>query len=518
VKPDELRGAHVLVAGAGISGRAAAAALLRLGARVTVSDARAEALADLPEGAVAGPEELPSDVALVVTGPGRRPDHPLVTSARVPVVGEPELAWWIAQAQPMPAPWLAITGTNGKTTTVGMLESILRAAGHDAVACGNVGYPVVTAVGEGRDVLAVELSSFQLHWSPSVLPAAGCVLNVAEDHLDWHGSMPAYAAAKARALRGPVAVCGVDDPAAAALLAAAPAEKRVGVTLAAPGPDQLGVDGGALVDRAFGGGMLVDVAAVTPGGPSGLTDALAAAALARAHGVPPAAIAAGLAAFRPGGHRGAVVARVDGVAYVNDSKATNPHAAAAALTAAAAALTAAAAGQAAPTAAAPGTAGGTTATAGTAAGRTSAASAASAGTVAASTASTASTASAASTARGAVVWIAGGLLKGASVDALVAAHGPGLRAVVVIGTDRAEIVSAMRRHAPDVPVVEVTPGDDDAMAGIMTAAVRRAAALARPGDTVLLAPAAASMDQFTDYAARGDAFAAAAAALPGSRS
>jgi len=497
VKPDELRGAHVLVAGAGISGRAAAAALLRLGARVTVSDARAEALADLPEGAVAGPEELPSDVALVVTGPGRRPDHPLVTSARVPVVGEPELAWWIAQAQPMPAPWLAITGTNGKTTTVGMLESILRAAGHDAVACGNVGYPVVTAVGEGRDVLAVELSSFQLHWSPSVLPAAGCVLNVAEDHLDWHGSMPAYAAAKARALRGPVAVCGVDDPAAAALLAAAPAQLRVGVTLAVPGPDQLGVDGGALVDRAFGGGALVDVAAVTPGGPSGLTDALAAAALARAHGVPPAAVAAGLAAFRPGGHRGAVVARVNGVTYVNDSKATNPHAADAALTAAGMAGSAASR-----------TAGGTgtaTAAAGTLAAR-------------AATGGPTAAAPAASTERGAVVWIAGGLLKGASVEALVAAHGPALRAVVVIGTDRAEIASAMRRHAPDVPVVEVTPGDDDAMAGIMTAAVRRAAALARPGDTVLLAPAAASMDQFTDYAARGDAFAAAAAALPGSRS
>jgi UDP-N-acetylmuramoylalanine--D-glutamate ligase len=498
VKPDELRGAHVLVAGAGISGRAAAAALLRLGARVTVTDARPEALTDLPEGAVAGPEELPSDVALVVTGPGRRPDHPLVTGARVPVVGEPELAWWIGQAQPLPAPWLAVTGTNGKTTTVGMLEAILRAAGQDAVACGNVGYPVVTAVGEGRDVLAVELSSFQLQWSPSIVPAAGCVLNVAEDHLDWHGSMAAYAAAKARALRGPVAVCGVDDPAAAALLAAAPAQMRVGVTLAVPGPDQLGVDGGALVDRAFGGGALVDVAAVTPGGPSGLTDALAAAALARACGVPPAAVAAGLAAFRPGGHRGAVVARVDGVTYVNDSKATNPHAAEAALTAAAGMAGSAASR----------TAGGTgTATA-------------AAVTLAARAATGAPTAAApaASTERGAVVWIAGGLLKGASVDALVAAHGPALRAVVVIGTDRAEIASAMRRHAPDVPVVEVTPGDDDAMAGIMTAAVRRAAALARPGDTVLLAPAAASMDQFTDYAARGDAFAAAAAALAGSRS
>jgi UDP-N-acetylmuramoylalanine--D-glutamate ligase len=456
VKADELRGAHVLVAGAGISGRAAAEALLRLGARVTVTDARSEALTDLPDGAVAGPQELSADLALVVTGPGRRPDDALVTAAAaagLPVVGEPELAWWIAREQRSPAPWLAVTGTNGKTTTVGMLESMLRAAGHDTVACGNIGHPVVAAVEEGRDVLAVELSSFQLHWSPSVVPAAGCVLNVAEDHLDWHGSMAAYAHAKAQALRGPVAVAGVDDPAAAALLAAATAQRRVGVTLAVPGPDQLGVSGGALVDRAFGSGELADTASVRPAGPSGLTDALAAAALARAHGVPPAAVAAGLAAFRPGGHRGAVVGRVDGVAYVDDSKATNPHAALAAL------------------AAVPGP----------------------------------------------VVWIAGGLLKGASVDALVAERGRGLRATVVIGTDRAEIVAAMRRHAPDVPVVEVIPGDDGAMDGIMTAALRLAAAHARPGDTVLLAPAAASMDQFTDYAARGRAFAAAVADLPGNR-
>jgi UDP-N-acetylmuramoylalanine--D-glutamate ligase len=456
MKADELRGAHVLVAGAGISGRAAAEALLRLGALVTVTDARPEALTDLPDGAVAGAEVLPRDVALVVTGPGRRPGDALVKAAAaagLAVVGEPELAWWIAREQRCPAPWLAVTGTNGKTTTVGMLESILLAAGADAVACGNIGHPVVAAVEEGRDVLAVELSSFQLYWSPSVVPAAGCVLNVAEDHLDWHGSMAAYAAAKAQALRGPVAIAGVDDPAAAALLAAAPAPRRVGVTLAEPGPDQLGLVGSSLVDRAFGGGELADASAVTPSGPSGLTDALAAAALARAHGVPPAAVAAGLAAFRPGGHRGAVVGRVDGVAFVDDSKATNPHAARAALVAA----------------------------------------------------------------PGPLVWIAGGLLKGASVDALVAEHGSGLRAAVVIGTDRTDIVAAMRRHAPDVPVVEVVPGDDDAMAAIMTAAVRHAAALARPGDTVLLAPAAASMDQFTDYAARGRAFADAVADLPGSR-
>ena len=240
MKLAELVDAPVLVAGAGISGLAAAAALVELGARVTVVDANPAALADLPDGAVAGAgEDLPAGTRLVVTGPGRRPDHPLVAAAAaagVPVVGEPELAWWIGRrAHRIRPAWLAVTGTNGKTTTTGMLEAILRAAGLDAVACGNIGYPVVDAVRAGRRVLAVELSSFQLHWSPSVVPAAGCVLNVAEDHLDWHGSMAAYAAAKARALRGPVAVAGVDDPAAAALLAAAPAARRVGVTLGEPG-------------------------------------------------------------------------------------------------------------------------------------------------------------------------------------------------------------------------------------------------------------------------------------------
>ena len=190
----------------------------------------------------------------MVTGPGRRPDHPLVAAAAaagVPVIGEPELAWWIGAQAAHPPTWLVVTGTNGKTTTTGMLEAILRAAGLDAVACGNIGYPVVDAVRAGRRVLAVELSSFQLHWSPSVMPAAGCVLNVAEDHLDWHGWMAAYAAAKARALRGPVAVAGVDDPPAAALLAASPAARRIGVTLGEPGPGQLGVVDGVLVDRAF---------------------------------------------------------------------------------------------------------------------------------------------------------------------------------------------------------------------------------------------------------------------------
>jgi len=455
-----LAGLPVLVAGAGISGLAAARTLVELGARVTVCDAAPGRLRDLPAGAegVVETGELPPGTRLVVTGPGRRPDHPLAAAAAaagVPVVGEPELAWWLGAARSVPPVWLAVTGTNGKTTATGMLATILRAAGLDAIACGNIGHPLVDAVTAGHAVLAVELSSFQLHWSPSIRPAAGVVLNVADDHLDWHGSRAAYAAAKARVLTGDVAVAGIDDAAAAALLAAAPAPRRVGVTLAPPGPGQLGVRDGVLVDRAFGDGgtgtgvTLADAADVHPAGPPGITDALAAAALARAHGVVPAAVRAGLAAFRPGPHRAAPVATVAGVRYVDDSKATNPHAADASL------------------AAVPGR----------------------------------------------VVWIAGGLLKGASVDAVVRRHAARLRAVVVIGTDRTAIVTALARHAPEVPVVEVTAGDDEGMP--MGTAVRRAAALARPGDVVLLAPAAASMDQFADYAERGRAFAAAVAALPG---
>ncbi|MBW0107065.1 UDP-N-acetylmuramoyl-L-alanine--D-glutamate ligase, partial [Pseudonocardia sp. KRD291] len=326
----------------------------------------------------------------------------------------------------------------------------------DAVACGNIGYPVVSAVAAGHAVLAVELSSFQLHWSPSVRPAAGVVLNVAEDHLDWHGGMDGYAAAKARALLGDVAVAGVDDPVARGLLAAAPAARRVGVTLAEPGPDQLGVRDGMLVDRAFGGGELLPADAVVPAGPPGITDALAASALARAHGVPVVAVRTALAGFTPGPHRSAPVGRVGGVTFVDDSKATNPHAADAAL---------AAAGARAPGARA--------------------------------------------------VWIVGGLLKGVSADTLgelARRHAGHLAGAVVIGTDRAPIVEALARHAPDLPVREVAAGNHEGMqtpGNPMPEAVRRAAELAGPGDVVLLAPAAASMDQFRDYAHRGDAFAGA---------
>jgi len=452
-----LRGRPVLVAGAGVSGLAAAEALLELGAEVTVADADETRLAGLPAGArgAVGLGEPPPCTALVVTSPGWRPDAPLLVAAAragIEVIGEPELAWrWTAPGGPagdaVPPRWLVVTGTNGKTTTVGMLAAILTEAGRDAAACGNVGTPVIDAVRAGRRELAVELSSFQLYWSPSPRPAAGCLLNIAEDHLDWHGGPAGYLAAKSRALVGEVAVAGVDDPVVAAALAAAPAPRRIGLTLGEPAPGQLGIRAGRLVDHAFAPAPveLVDAAEVRPPGPPGLADALAAAALARAVGVGAEQVRDGLRGFRPGPHRGGLVAEVGGVRFVDDSKATNPHAAAAALAA-----------------------------------------------------------------HDRVVWIAGGQLKGASVAELIRQHAHRLVGVVLLGSDRAMFGHALSQHAPEVPTVEVTPEEHDPM----TDAVRRAAELARPGDVVLLAPAAASLDQFAGYAARGQAFATAVRALP----
>jgi UDP-N-acetylmuramoylalanine--D-glutamate ligase len=371
-----------------------------------------------------------------------------------PVWGDVELAWRLRRSD---APWLGVTGTNGKTTTVQMLESVLRAAGYRAVACGNVGLPVLDAAlaDPPYDVLAVEVSSFQLHWTRTVAFRAAAVLNLAPDHLDWHGSMPAYAAAKAAAWRGgATAVFNADDPAVAAL--AAGADLAVGFTLAAPAPGQLGVHGTTLLDRAWcpaaqlrskalrgaeeapEGDALAEVGDVRPAGAHNVANALAAAALARSVGVPAAAVRDGLRAFRPGGHRIAHVAAIRGVDYVDDSKATNPHAAGASLQS-----------------------------------------------------------------FDRVVWVAGGLAKGARFDDLVARAAPRLRGAVLLGRDRDLVAEALARHAPQIPVVEVTDTDT----GAMDAVVRAAAALARPGDTVLLAPACASMDMFRDYAARGDAFA-----------
>ncbi|RCW43274.1 UDP-N-acetylmuramoylalanine--D-glutamate ligase [Halopolyspora algeriensis] len=446
---------RVLVAGAGVSGRSAAEALLARGDAVTITDASADRLAALAslqsQGAdlVAGLTAPPPGTDLVVTSPGWRPDAPLPAAAAeagIEVIGEIELAWCLDRQSPEPATWLAVTGTNGKTTTVGMLASILRSAGADAVACGNVGLPAVDAVRAGHRVLAVELSSFQLHWSDTLAPHAAVVLNLADDHLDWHGSLAAYGAAKGKIYdHTTVAVFNADDAWSVHLADAARSPRRIGCTASPPEPGQIGLADGRLLDRsdcagadAADGVVLASLADVHPPGPHNAANALAAAALARSRGVAPDAVAEGLRTFEPGSHRSVLVAESAGVGYVDDSKATNPHAAAAALGA-----------------------------------------------------------------HPRVVWIAGGLLKGADVDALVASHADRLDAAVLIGQDRDRFAAALARHAPDVPVREVEGGEDSAM----LEAVHLAAGFAQPGSAVVLAPAAASMDMFTDYAHRGQAFA-----------
>ena len=302
------------------------------------------------------------------------------------------------------------------------------------------------------DALAVELGSFQLHWSPSLAPMAAAVVNVAPDHLDWWaGSFDDYAAAKGLAFahRETCAIANADDAVSVRLLARAPG-RRVAFTLHSPRPHQLGVVEGLLVDRAFvddpenNAVELATLSDVAVPGPHNVSNALAAAALARAYGVAPAAVAEGLRTFVPAGHRIAEVAVIGGVRFVDDSKATSPHAAAASLTS-----------------------------------------------------------------FDSIVWIAGGLGKGISFDEVVQIARPRLRGAVLLGAARRELADALARHAPDVRVVEVAGSETDQVETVMDRVVAEAAQLATAGDTVLLAPAAASMDMFRDYGHRGDEFVAA---------
>jgi UDP-N-acetylmuramoylalanine--D-glutamate ligase len=460
---DSWEGIHAVVAGMGVSGFAAADNLTHLGASVTALDEseagdrgeKATLLEILGASVRLGPgstAQLPDDVDVLVTSPGWRPDAPLLAQAAgrgIPIWGEVELAWRLRDPDHA-APWLAVTGTNGKTTTVQMLEAILRTAGLRTVACGNVGLPIVEAVmnPEPYDVLAVELSSFQLHYTSSMRAQSAAVLNVAEDHLDWYSSMADYTADKGRIYHGVERACvyNVADPVTEKLVRDADVSegaRAIGFTLGTPGVGMLGVVDDVLADRAFveerqsAAAELCTLADLASPAPHFVANALAAAALARSHGVPTVAVRDALRDFRPDGHRIAEVGTFDDVTWIDDSKATNPPAALASLQG-----------------------------------------------------------------YDPVVWIAGGLAKGARFDDLVVRVRDRLRGVVLLGTDAPVIAAALSRHAPDVPVFHVPAGETSPMDRV----VAEAAALARPGDTVLLAPGCASMDMFTNYGARGDAF------------
>jgi UDP-N-acetylmuramoylalanine--D-glutamate ligase len=454
---------QAVVAGIGVAGFACADQLVHLGARVTVVDSgdgeRQRERADVLEvvGAtvrLGDGDSLPDDADLLVVSPGLPPSAPIIAAALeqgVPVWGELELAWRLRG--PNPAPWLVVTGTNGKTTVTLMLESMLRAAGLRTAAVGNIGVSLVDAVmdPEGFDVLAIEVGAPQLPFLLTASPLASVCLNIAEDHVDHFGSFEAYVASKARIYTNTqvAAVYNVADPVTERMVQEADVVegcRAIGVTLGVPGRSMLGVVDDLLVDRAYIDNRadsaleLASVHDVHPFAPHNVFNALAAAALARAAGVPAGAVRDGLRAFEPAGHRIAEVAEADGIRWVDDSKATNGHAAQTSLLA-----------------------------------------------------------------YESVVWVAGGMAKGQEYDDLVQRTRTRIRGAVLLGVDRERIRDALARHAPDVPVVEVGRTDTGAMDDV----VHAAAAMARTGDTVLLAPGCASWDMFRDYGHRGDEFAAA---------
>ena len=459
----------VTVAGIGVAGFACADALAQLGARVTVVDAgdgerqreKAEILDVLGVTVLLGHDgTVPPGTKLLVVSPGLRPSAPLIVAAQeqgIPVWGELELAWRLRHPDTAAA-WLCVTGTNGKTTTTLMLESMLRAAGYRAAAAGNIGTSLVDVVMHDElDVIAVEVGAPQLPFVHTMSPVASVCLNIADDHIDHFGTMEAYVAAKARVYERTqeAAVYNVQDDVTLRMVEDADVVegcRAIGFTLATPGLSMLGVVDDLLVDRAFipdradAAQELASVTDVHPLAPHNVANALAAAALARAFGVPPTAVREGLRAFEPAAHRIATVGTVDGVVFVDDSKATNAHAAQTSLAA-----------------------------------------------------------------YPSIVWIAGGMAKGQQFDDLVLAARDRLRGAVVLGVDREAVLTALARHAPDVPVIVVESRETGAMAEV----VQHAASLAEQGDTVLLAPGCASWDMFRDYTDRGRQFADAVAALPG---
>lgn len=468
---------RVVVLGLGVTGFSVADTLAELGANVLVvarepDDDRVRILSVLGVSLLAVndehsvPAELEAfDPELVIVSPGYKPDHVVVRwahSRATPLWGDIELAWRVRDKVGSPAEWIQITGTNGKTTTTQLTAAMLLADGRRVAPCGNIGVPVLDAIRDpgGFDFLVVELSSFQLHWMPvsgagAVQPLASACLNLAEDHYDWHGSPEAYAASKAKIYAATKVACVYNLADEATMRMVEDAEvaegcRAIGFGASVPTPSNVGVVDEFVVDRAFLDdrqrsalelATLDDVMSAGLATPHGLANVLAASALARAAGVEPRSIRDALRHFTVDSHRTELVLTDGDIAWIDDSKATNPHAAASALSA-----------------------------------------------------------------YRSVIWIVGGLLKGVDLAPLVQDHRHRLRAAIIIGVERSAVRDAFERHAPEVSLFEVHEGETDL---VMSAAVRLAAGVAHAGDTVLLAPAAASMDQFVDYADRGNRFAAA---------
>ena len=466
-RTDSWDGVHAVVIGIGASGFAAADNLMHVGASVTVlaesatpvQQEKAELLEVLGATVRIGTgasATLPDRVDVLVTSPGVPPTAPALAAAYargVPVWGEVEPAWRLRDPE-HPGRWLCVTGTNGKTTTVQMLDSILRAAGVRSIACGNVGLPIVEAVmdPEPYAVYAVELSSFQLHYTHTMAAESAAVLNVAEDHLDWYtgpDGMADYAADKGRIYERVRTACvyNVADPVTEQLVRDADVEEGAGRSAsrsARPASAWSGLVEDVLADRAF-----IEERASTP--PS----------CARSATSPPTPRTSwptrwpprrpGPVGRRPAGRRPRRAARLH-PRRAPDRRGRRGRRRP---------LRRRLQGH--------------------------------------------------QPARGQVV--AAGLRPG-RLGRRRPGQGRVVRrprrrrarpaaGVVLLGRDRAVIAEALARHAPDVRVIEVEGGDTS----VMDRVVGAAADLAQPGDTVLLAPGCASMDMFANYGARGDAFA-----------
>ncbi len=452
---------RVAVLGLGKSGFSVADTLIELGAEVTVFAAQAETqLQELIDviGAKLVKSDDPATIEIqdfdfAVVSPGFAPSHPMVlklAGGGVPIYTDIDLARSLDDKVKKPT-WITITGTNGKTTTTQLTEAMLTQAGYRAIACGNIGNPILDAVRDpqGYDFLVVELSSFQLHYTHNLNPKASAFLNFAEDHFDWHGSESAYFAAKAKVFEATetAIVYNLEDQ--RTLQAAEDADviegcRAIGFTTGIPARSMVGFVEEFLVDRAFidnRGEAALEICSDADLKNLGVlskhlrANIAAATALARAAGVSASDIAEALRNFRLAGHRIQLIAELDGVKFIDDSKATNAHAADASLSS-----------------------------------------------------------------FDSVVWIVGGLLKGVDPEPLIRKHGNRLRAAVIIGKDTQLLEELFAKLNPELDVVVIR---EEAP---MRAAVIRAAEFARSGDAVLLAPAAASMDQFKDYEDRGNQF------------
>jgi UDP-N-acetylmuramoylalanine--D-glutamate ligase len=438
----------IAVLGAGVTGTAVLDFLVTRGINADLFD----------EKAPGAKRSVEASYDLAIVSPGWRLNNPIVIALQslgCELLSEIDFAWKIKEEIAPEQKWIALTGTNGKTTTIQMVQSIFDYSTLSGIACGNVGEPVISVLNSGDtyDYFALELSSFQLEWSQYAKYEAVALLNIAPDHIDWHGSFDQYASAKLRLLdaSGVAVINGEDSE--SVLRASSWSGRKIFYFLDTPQPGELGLVENLLIDRAFGSDASVahdfaQLSDIRPTVPHNVSNAMAAAGLALAIGITHEEIRQGLQNFTLDRHRLEVVLEEDGITWVNDSKATNPHAAAAALMS-----------------------------------------------------------------QISSIWIAGGLAKGAAMNPLIERCAPRIRAAILIGQDAPIIATALSKEAPHIPYYLMPySGDSEEL---MRDVVEKARELAVAGDTVLLAPACASMDQFKDYADRGEKFVAAVRGVVG---